>query len=420
MTTLISLPNCVLEEIFRQINQHQALALAPLHSDLYKIAKTKLYHNIFIYRSSQLGNVLVGPTGELVPEFRFHKTINNLKSNSYTIISTNTLEKYMARMEKDQLICHFEILDCNFMLLECIVRHFRFIKTLEIPRQTWNLGSRAYFECLQTYMTTTRPDTFFLPHRRPCYHTPMKDDGMTKLEITYWQLAEHFEFVEQLHTIEELILIFFTIQGLGFKPSLNFRKLTLSDLPSNFSSYISDAFDVKWLLELTVLGGFSPSKLFKSRQFNKEFPNLIQLCILLGPKISLQGIQDLQGLRHPTLKTFNVATFECNQKLADAVCSLRILFPIANIHWYSSENFRYGPQWDILSVFSPHLPIDAVGCHMKMEHAKSVTNMAMKVRLESGKSIKMRLHHCYSDAEIDQLLCIPHRLEYDWCPRNFK
>ena len=420
MTTLISLPNCVLEEIFRQINQHQALALAPLHSDLYKIAKTKLYHNIFIYRSSQLGNVLVGPTGELVPEFRFHKTINNLKSNSYTIISTNTLEKYMARMEKDQLICHFEILDCNFMLLECIVRHFRFIKTLEILQQTSDLGSSTLLECLQTYMTTTRHDTFFLPHRSPCYHIPMKDDGTTKLEISYWVLKEHFEFVEQLHTVEELILKFFPVVDLDFKSSLNFRKLNLYKLRSKFPTYISDAFDVKWLLELTILGDQLPSGLFKSRQFNKEFPNLTQLCILFGPKKSLQGIQDLQGLRHPILKTFNVATFECNQKLADAVCSLRILFPIANIHWYSSESFHYGPQWDVVSIFSPHLPIDAVGCHMKTEHAKSVTNMTMKVRLESGKSIKMRLHHCYSDAEIDQLLCIPHRLEYDWCPRNFK
>lgn len=214
MTTLISLPGCVLEEIFRQINQHQTLALAPLHSDLYKIAKSKLYHNIFIYRSSQLGDVLVGPTGELVPEFRFHKTINNLKSNSYTIISTNTLERYMARMEKDQIICHFEILDCNFMLLECIVRHFKSIKTLEIPRQTWE--NREFFDCLQTYMTVARPNTFFLPHRRSCYHTPMKDDGVTKLEITYLQLAEHFEFVEQLHTIEELILIFFPVVDLDF------------------------------------------------------------------------------------------------------------------------------------------------------------------------------------------------------------
>lgn len=174
-------------------------------------------------------------------------------------------------------------------------------------------------------------------------------------------------------------------------------------------------------MELTVLADLLPSGLFKSRQINKEFPNLIQLCILFGFEKSSKGIQDLQGLRHPTLKTFNVATFECNQKLADAVCSLRILFPIANIHWYSSESFHYGPQWDILSVFSPHLPIDAVGCHMKIEHAKCVTNMAMRVRLESGVYIKMRLHHYYTDAEIDQLRYIPLRLEYDdWCPGNFE
>ncbi|CAL1186269.1 unnamed protein product [Candida parapsilosis] len=38
-------------EFFHQLNQHEALALASLHSKLYHVANPKLYRNIDVYAS---------------------------------------------------------------------------------------------------------------------------------------------------------------------------------------------------------------------------------------------------------------------------------------------------------------------------------------------------------------------------------
>ena len=143
MDSLTSLPCVILMQIFSCMNQHQSLALGPLHSSLHLIAKSKLFRNLFLYISTQLGP-RVAPTGTWEPEFKFHTTINNKKSVKYTI----------------------EILDCLFILLECVVRHFQFILYFEIVQRRNFFAVFSDGNCWITFnyiWTSLSPKHFFDP-----------------------------------------------------------------------------------------------------------------------------------------------------------------------------------------------------------------------------------------------------------------
>lgn len=81
MISLTSLPCELLEEVFHQLNQHYTLALAPLHSKLYYIAKPKLYRNIYVYTPWPIIEYGV-ESNEQGETFHISKNLNNFKSKS--------------------------------------------------------------------------------------------------------------------------------------------------------------------------------------------------------------------------------------------------------------------------------------------------------------------------------------------------
>ena len=50
MASNTSLPCEVIEDVYLNVNKHQALVFAPLHSKLQNVIKKKLYNNILVYR----------------------------------------------------------------------------------------------------------------------------------------------------------------------------------------------------------------------------------------------------------------------------------------------------------------------------------------------------------------------------------
>lgn len=55
--------------------------------------------------------------------FHFREKLNILKTNKYTIISIDNFEKNMAKMDRNEPITYLEMVECFFMLLDCVVRH---------------------------------------------------------------------------------------------------------------------------------------------------------------------------------------------------------------------------------------------------------------------------------------------------------
>ncbi|KAI5949838.1 hypothetical protein CANMA_005418 [Candida margitis] len=129
MFCLLNLPHEVLQVVFLHINQHQVLALAPLHSRFYCLAKPKLYQNIHVYEAWPLkGEEEKG--GNL--RFKFHKGINNIIANQYTIVSRHNYEKYLSQMSSDKKIDHIILKDFHQSLSVRILKHFRSIQRFEM------------------------------------------------------------------------------------------------------------------------------------------------------------------------------------------------------------------------------------------------------------------------------------------------
>lgn len=52
----------------------------------------------------------------------------------YTILSMETPEKYLAHMNKKQVICRFELDEFHFILIGCVLKLFKGIKYMVLIR----------------------------------------------------------------------------------------------------------------------------------------------------------------------------------------------------------------------------------------------------------------------------------------------
>ena len=121
MLTLEDLPHHTLESIFSELNQHQALALAPLHSSLQAVTKLKLYKYIHVYSDP----IAPREPNCTIPKYHFPENLNNPTTNKFTIVSVDSIEKYLKSMDVNQPITCLE-----YPLLDCrqIRAHFNRIK----------------------------------------------------------------------------------------------------------------------------------------------------------------------------------------------------------------------------------------------------------------------------------------------------
>lgn len=110
MLPLTDLQFQILDLVWRNVNQHQALALAPLYSTFHFVVKRKLYNHTYIYNDATDWGWLLS--------LGTHKQINNRKSSRLTIVSLSNLEKYISAIDANQSILVFEIRNCFQALLE--------------------------------------------------------------------------------------------------------------------------------------------------------------------------------------------------------------------------------------------------------------------------------------------------------------
>lgn len=152
LTLLVSIQ--AIHDIFTQLNQHQTILLASIHSKFAVVAKMKLYDYIYVYSDiitySRLHELpekemrelikavdkkLVTPFVKksrhepkkrrspliLMPEvgmeyhgmsktclFRFARNVNNHWTNKFTIVSANNVEKYSSQIDNTQHITYVE------------------------------------------------------------------------------------------------------------------------------------------------------------------------------------------------------------------------------------------------------------------------------------------------------------------------
>lgn len=110
LTSLTSWEDILIKFILVNLNQHQALRLATLNSRIAKYIKAKLYRYIYVYPSEPWSEYDAKEMRkDSLPPFKFHKDINNFKTNKFTIISFQNFKKYMHEMDKNESIYLLEI-----------------------------------------------------------------------------------------------------------------------------------------------------------------------------------------------------------------------------------------------------------------------------------------------------------------------
>lgn len=412
MVCLADLPHEALQKVFLHINQHQTLALAALHSKFYFVAIPKLYQNIYVYeewtlKKEEQEEEEDHETGEDVDEekmeeekteedsisFKFHKNLNTPKTNRYTIVSRNVLERYLDQMSKDEVVCHIIIYQYNDSLLKRIVNHFKTIRVFEVILSFKVYKSRyGYEEGMREFMLddlkTINPtcNTEFVPspfyYRNPC---PIPLGIKTTLSFDFYPHEDRLSNVlKEYPFLTCLTLVTIWLHGSPIVDDPSFYKLLkLQKLHFHLMNYttvcarISEAFDTSLLQELSLAGNILFHDVFSNHHLEKEFPLLVQLCLRHegDAENHIDKIQKLEEYSHRSLSMLIVTT-KCGDKMAaKTMGKLQHNFPNASINWwYEPRLFVYGFLGENnsrvdsafthdINMLSPQLPFGIVGYH---------------------------------------------------------
>ncbi|KAG5420957.1 hypothetical protein I9W82_000047 [Candida metapsilosis] len=403
MISLPDLPFHCLQTIFSGINQHQTLALAPLHSSFYEVAKTKLYKNIYVYQSwAPLDDIdlydfenFPKPPG---PQFRYHKDINNLKSNKFTIISVETLERYLAHMDKTQTIYRLEMDQFYLTLMECIFRllHIKFLvlrqNTICCPQRVdivmyqdvelnLELGGIEVFKSNQRWLVPTKVSNVELPPGRTWlpfieYYTHSPADSTTPTS---------YHFVIDVDSVDLSNL---------FK-DVNVSKLNINSEDLYIPFYFCNIFNTEILQELTIVGYFLFCNLFEEYDLTRKFPKLKSLCLRVYGLVQPDKIMtSLPQYSHKTLEMFTVSTVDYSIDYANILCNMGANFPAASINWWreSASGIQHRDFDENIVALSPNLPLGIVGDHHPGETTFRCSNQV------TGK-----LQKYYTNAELSQI-----------------
>ena len=210
MASLTSLPCELLEEIFHQLNQHYTLALAPLHSKLYYIAKPKLYRNIYVYTPWPIIEYGV-ESNEQGETFHISKNLNNFKGKKYSIISSDTLERYLAKMDKTQEIYHLELYGHNMTIVECILRHFSKIRYFQLVvhygDSLFHRWKPNYIWLLQNYIGFCPHSTVYIAPSTNLGEFPIFHDNINLIQTDGRNWADYLDSLHRLKNVTKLAML---------------------------------------------------------------------------------------------------------------------------------------------------------------------------------------------------------------------
>ena len=380
MPCLSDLPFQIVQQVFLNINQHQALALAPLHSKLCYAARVKLYENIYVYGEFVLEPSDGGPT-----QFKFHKDINNFRTNKYTVVSKHVLYKCMSQIRKDVVVNHFLLSDYDETLIEQVLGHFESIRTFEVIRYfgrnsqgnlTWyKKTSKLMFNDMREMNSFSNTEFVPPPFNPNLFEIP--SDIKTSLnlfvnsDIVNWDSLKPFSFITSLSVL--VLRKDMLTKRVG---NLRLHKLHLHHLMKVVDYTISDVFNTIELRELTIMGYIQIEKVFSNHKLDKEYPQLTQLCLRHnGEETHEFTIRDLLNFSHINLSMLILATKFSNLKTARAISWLCLHFPKASVNWwYEPRGFPIGDLGiqncisdstftNEIYMLSPQLPYGVVGYH---------------------------------------------------------
>lgn len=392
MISLTQLPYNVIELIFTNLNQHQAIALAPLHSKFYFPAKDKLFHYIYVYdiQENYTGLTDLAYENEFtcaLPGFRFPKYMNNYSTNRATIVSRQSFELYWQQIDSNQAIEYlvFAHEPCNFHKIKS---YFRRIKYFIDQKRAWGFHTARVWTAStpeQRYVCFRKVGSiiFRFTNNTNIGDKPFSASGSYLLS----RVGNNFG---SMPTSDDRVL----------KPYLTPKKLhVFLDRVPEFVFIISQNLNTLSLrlLFITLHSGTIHS--FANYKLDEDYPNLFLLGISYNDENSPATPQSIPHLTHQTLRFLTVATLSVTDALARRICELTLQFPEASINWWSSVWITSGaPAIEHQYIFSAEMPLGCIAIQWVHKCMREVERIELKY--EVGENNVVELRRNYSDSEL--------------------
>ena len=431
----------LLKYILTNLNQHQALRLATLNSKFAKQVKSKLYRYIHVYMSEPLDN-----PEKNKPRFKFHKDINNFKTNKFTIISFDNFTAYLPKLDPNEPIYHLELFDIPIHFDDDIAIHLKKIEYFSVIAERYDVSWLTNYTedppSVRSYWTAACGNKNYsrvviydddICDSRELENIMLLDFSRNNhvkcLKMTVRDGYRDLELLNQVSSVTELYLTFYVTRGnyfhkTNFKITLPLQKLYIiwnhpfsGDNRRNLLIFkIEQVFETGDIQELS-LETFMKISSHLTGDFAHSFPKLKRLSLGVHEGISYigKGPGEFQQLSHDNLQTLLISTDSGKENYPPAeMTSLFHNFPLATIHWWDTHFIEWPRRYafDFLHMLSPTLPFAVMGLHWASNLAKFRKDPYWKQRWtiragkymtkgDRGRDLEVLLKRVYSSKELE-------------------
>ncbi|KAG5419986.1 hypothetical protein I9W82_001866 [Candida metapsilosis] len=387
--TSVDWEDVLLKYILTNLNQHQALRLATLNSKFAKQVKSKLYRYIHVYMSEPLDN-----PEKNKPRFKFHKDINNFKTNKFTIISFDNFTAYLPKLDPNEPIYHLELFDIPIHFDDDIAIHLKKIEYFSVIAERYDVS------WLTNY--TEDPPSVFSYWTAACGNK------------NYSRVVIYDDDICDSRELENIMLSDFSrnnhVKCLKMTVRDGYRDLELLNQVSIFETGDIQELSLETFMKISshLTGDLAHS-----------FPKLKRLSLGVHEGISYigKGPGDFQQLSHDNLQTLLISTDSGKENYPPAeMTSLFHNFPSATIHWWDTHFIEWPRRYafDFLHMLSPTLPFAVMGLHWASNSAKFRKDPYWKQRWtiragkymtkgDRGRDLEVLLKRVYSSKELESI-----------------
>lgn len=409
MLSLAHLSDAEIDLIYRNLNQHQVLALAPLHSKFYLAAKIKLYYYIYIYDILEYTRfeptLLKRVTSCPLPNFRFPKYMNTYSTNNATIVSLQSFEKNLTKMDPNQTIVYMVFSQTPHP--NCVHKVTDYFKTIENfiairqPDILWPSLWDYFARCFQNTRHYAVNHEVSPPRCLFALNTYIGDARYHRNNICEAVNVNLHLGIPRYYYSSEC--------GLASKPYSPPTSKTLGihlhgGQHSGRKFAIFQHLNTSILRTLCITISDRTTCIFSNGELETYYPNLQLLGIDYKHWCTTQEIlQSIPNAIHQTLRYLTIATPSFNDALVKRICELPLQFPNASINWWSSYQSVDIPLKLIChqQLFSPIMPPRCIAINWTHSVIDGLVKLnRLYVAEKNGVAVEVEFKKHYSDDEL--------------------
>ncbi|KAG5420051.1 hypothetical protein I9W82_001931 [Candida metapsilosis] len=352
---------------------------------------------------------------QISQKLKFHKDINNTKTNQFTVISLYNLEKYMMAMDANFPIVIFAFDDCYPVLLDCILRRFQKVRSYEVS--SFYYGYHTYpLNDLRVQYRNQREFTYTAP---PLPDEVELDSEEAQRKVLMKEIFEHSQYNSVLdyewHSARFLHLfdkfLFVTDLGISlpmydspkFRFNSQLKTLRISGSRSHVEGHIGEYFNTSALENLSLSWHFNLDIFLPVTELDEKLPKLANLTIFACNLEFDEFIADWRERTHRTLESLVIKTHESDKECFEGIAGLFFSFPNACINWWADDYWngdclRF--EDDLIKMMSPRLSHGVLCYHINNDHASKLNGTQIRVCNSEGEEMMVHLKKFYSSEEI--------------------